>query len=208
MVSPIQERFVRYLGKWLRDIRQEEVQVWVLYKEKNKLLFKWQWQLGDSNSGGWQDIIKHKHKPSYVNGLPVFSATLSQPWKGIYSIINFDLATSTILNNECYFKVGNGKTIKFQTDKWLQVGTFQSCFLRLYKVLKSKTATLVEMGDFREDSQHQDFRWNQRLRSSDQTQLQQLVVLLDRANLSAHKEDLRHQGAECTRQQTIKSCSL
>jgi hypothetical protein len=82
---------------------------------KNKaMLFKWLWSLGDSNSGGWQDIIKHKYKPSDVNGLPIFSVILSQPWKGIYSIINSGLATSTILKNECNcFKVVNGETIKF-----------------------------------------------------------------------------------------------
>jgi hypothetical protein len=47
---------------------------------KNKaLLFKWLWCPGDPNSTGWQDIIKHQCKPSFVHGLLVFNVALSQP---------------------------------------------------------------------------------------------------------------------------------
>lgn len=34
---------------------------------KNKaLLFKWLWCVGDPNSKGWRDIIKHQCKPSFA----------------------------------------------------------------------------------------------------------------------------------------------
>lgn len=119
-----------------------------------------------------------------------------------------DSTASIILKNECYFKVGDGKTIKIWASKWLQVGTSQSCFSWLYDVSTSKTVTVVEMGDFRADSWHWNFRWNWRLRFSDQTQLKQFFILLDGVRLSTRKENLRWWAAESTEQYTVKSCSL
>ncbi|KAF9671013.1 hypothetical protein SADUNF_Sadunf12G0002600 [Salix dunnii] len=103
----------------------------------------------------WRDYPRYHFYPLDKYGLVTEMVTTynmhemrsasSQQWKGIYSISYSDSATSTILKNECYFKVGNGKTIKSWTSKWLQVGTSQSCFSWLYDVLTSKTVTFLEM---------------------------------------------------------------
>ena len=62
--------------------------------------------------------------------------------------VNSDSTASNILKNECFFKGGNGETIKFWTDKWLEAGTLVCCFPQLYEISPIKTKTLVEMGDF------------------------------------------------------------
>jgi hypothetical protein len=66
----------------------------------------------------------------------------------------------------------------------------------------------VEIGDIRTDSWNWNFRWNRRLiRSSDTSQLQQLIVLLNGVSLRTCKKDLRQWAAESTVQHTVNSYS-
>lgn len=113
------------------------------------LLFKWL----SRNHEGWEDFISRKqYKPSFKNGLTLFTKRLSLIWSGIYTTINFGDHIFFPLRDNCKLPAGNGDCVHFWDDVWVgDHKPLSKLYTRLYCLSSHKMA----------------FIWNRDTRSSD-----------------------------------------
>jgi len=89
-----------------------------------------------------------------LRGLPYFN--WSPTFRNMERVfIDCNCETLSVLKSECSFKVGNGRTIYFWTDKWLQSGILRDKFPGLYALSAAPAYCLApDMGEYVKETWH------------------------------------------------------
>jgi len=121
------------------------------------LLVKWKWRLMNGEGGKWKEVIVFKYG---------IASDISQVKLKYQSWWWRDLAkTCGDGNEEGWFqkafewKVGNGITVWFWEDVWLQTTTLKALYPRLYSLSCDKGKTVGEVGRWEEDRWRWGLNW-------------------------------------------------
>ena len=88
----------------------------------------------------WKKIVDHKYMVNNPNIFSSSSIGVSPFWKGV-------LWAAKIAKWGYWWKVGNGKKVKFWEDQWFGSSSLAIQFWEIYVLVNEKTATIAELWD-------------------------------------------------------------
>jgi hypothetical protein len=179
-----------------------------IHNKNLALMFKWLWNLDKRVVGGWQDFILRKHRPYFVNGLPVFAGSLSPTWRGMVSAISLNHSISAPLQSNVGFRVGDGRNIRFWSNSWLgHAAPLQFMFPRLYNLSLQQYLSIAEVHNPSDNSIN--LSWRRPLRSHELCMRESLIAEVERGLVFSDGEDSKIWKSHSSNVYTVSSgCHL
>jgi mannosylglycoprotein endo-beta-mannosidase len=155
------------------------------------LLAKWRWKLLEEGDELWKKVLMAKYGSHIVGNANLeveeFRRVSSVWWRDICrldgSIGWFKQSASKIL--------GNGQSIYFWKDVWLEDQRLNVKFPRLFGISIQKDSLISDIGSWVDGVWRWDLRWRRAFFAWEETLLDELLMLLTRVNLK-DEEDRWH----------------
>ncbi|XVF23444.1 hypothetical protein REPUB_Repub13aG0039200 [Reevesia pubescens] len=117
---------------------------------KNRaLLNKWLWRFGNENGSLWRKVIEAKYEVGVGNNLlpsPSKPSKTSFIWKGIISPFYQNCQFAANILEGLGFSIGNGVSINFWDDVWIEGGPLKFRFPRIFALAIKKCGKVKKFG--------------------------------------------------------------
>ena len=153
----------------------------IMYKNLT-LLFKWWWRYSETDDALWKKIIQSVHD---IVGVKASRDSFRNVKTGTWaSLMKNDEPTSkirSIIERGMILSVGNGSSILFWHDRWVEAGVLKEKFPRLFSVSLQKQSYIYQMGEWAENSWVWRLYWRRELYDWEQEDAHTLQDLVERS---------------------------
>ncbi|GKV32374.1 hypothetical protein SLEP1_g40985 [Rubroshorea leprosula] len=157
------------------------------------LLGKWWARFEDEEGGLWKKVVMEKYYRGRdaIGVESVRKRRLSKVWGDIVSIGRDVEVSKEVIRDGFLWKLGEGNSIRFWMDRWLEGHALEEIYLRLKYVSSKKESRVQEMGEWKEGQWHWKFNWKRTLLGRELEEEKELLGLIEGMRIQAGQQDKR-----------------
>jgi hypothetical protein len=114
---------------------------------------------------------------------------ISPFWKDVLSILDPNGLLGLVLRENIKFMIGDGSSIFFWSDVWIESNALRSIFPKLYQISTIQNGLVNEMGQWVNDHWRWNLIWHRNLLSYEEQQYHHLLSMLEPMIIRQGKND-------------------